>query len=157
MTAAVFLAVIAAFLPTSGASAAPTTPGRPVSAGFAGRAIPMYAEGYTWFGSRSVAGHFIPGGYMDHTTDGSGLRVDDEKVNFEVANSICNWRVDLSFQDTNNVQYIAFPGAVHQNCTPVGGILWYNHWLIYMRPGRVCASLYTNGTRLVTGCNSIHK
>lgn len=118
---------------------------------------PDTADGYTFFGPFTIGGHTVESGYLEGTTDGSGLTVNDEVGDFEVVGLICNWKINFAFFDTNNKLYKITYGGVNGNCTPFGERIWNAPGGAYhAKSGRLCATLYSNGIYIARQCNSIH-
>lgn len=111
------------------------------------------AYGVQTWGSFCFSGKCFPSGILEHSITGSGRTVTNEWAEAEAAANICNWRMDFTYFDTNNVLYSTWSGATNYTCTRVAyrGISTDR----VLRYGRACANIYANGIRLATQCHSI--
>lgn len=112
------------------------------------------AEGWQYWGKYCYADFCMPGGSLYHKIVGTGLHVSEQRAGFSAYGNVCNWRIDFNYYDVPGTLYRRYQGPTNYNCKIAGSRLIYpNFWA---KSGKSCATLYSNGRKIVSQCHSIH-
>jgi hypothetical protein len=87
---------------------------------------------------------------------GPGLRIDRLYATFLAATTpVCNWWIDL---DTNSErpEFRHFQGGFHNGCAKFSGVIEPRPGTFGSKPGRVCATLFSDAIVQARSCLSIH-
>jgi len=125
-------------------------------------AAPMQAHasayGAVLFGGGDLPGvGWIPNGKFEHKITGSGLRIDRDHARFDAIGTVCRWRIDFLYYDTNGSRYYTSYGPLHTGCN-----VWGNSRDISVtlpKEGLACAKLISYGKPVPRAkqCHSIHR
>jgi hypothetical protein len=122
---------------------------------------PMSASGWTYFGSKTVEGHVIPGGQLFGQVTGSGLYVHDAGGDFITWHNMCDWNIDQVYYYPSNGHYVRYHTSstgTHNSCTDIGGTKYVYSPQFHARAGKTCTILYAEWRtdRVDAVCHTIH-
>lgn len=96
----------------------------------------------------------IPAGQLAHKVEGDGNKINRQWGHIStVTSSLCNWRIDYVYFDTNNKEKRRIRGRLHSSC---------DNWAYgnTVNPGTVpygktCATLYRSGAYVTRQCHFV--
>lgn len=141
------LALIIAVFATVGLAAAPAN------------ASALGTSGWGWVSYNGVGG--ARGVYYAYLS-GSGTYVSYVKgwpyMTTPVSGTICNWNITAEFFDGSGRWYKTYTGPTHWTCNSYFNQANADYVFVssYMKPGRMCSTLKSNGARLTSVCHSIN-
>ena len=114
-------------------------------------------NGCTGIGPKSeVQGIGVSDGESCVMVSKQGLLVKDVYASwFTATTKICNWWMDI---DTNAEEpaYRHFQGSFHNGCTRFSGIIDPGEPAFWSKPGRICATVYSDAIVKAKSCVSVH-
>jgi hypothetical protein len=86
---------------------------------------------------------------------GHGLRIYSIKARFDKVTTLCNWRYDIVYTQTNGTNYSTRKGPTHPGCNFSGDLPVTYTPYTNVRTGKVCAQLYSDGSYVDAACVSL--
>jgi hypothetical protein len=112
------------------------------------------ASGCSYWGAALIGKIPVAKGQDCVTIAGQGTFVSYVRSAFGSVGNVCNWNTTAEFFDINGKWYQTFSSPVRKSCTRSStDQITLNR---YVRSGRMCSTLKTNGSRITSVCHNIH-
>jgi hypothetical protein len=98
----------------------------------------------------------VPAGNYCVIVFGKGLTVTEVYGTFtNLVHPVCNWTITAEFFDTNWAWYKTSESKVQKGCSRHSATSLKGNYTA--KPGHLCSTLRSNGTRLTSYCFSVHR